>query len=177
MSQSQIETRYAKSFYYRSVESKCLEQVARDMVLFSEVFSKRELRLFFEKSGAKQKTLLNFLAPVLDDKVHPSTQTFFRFLEKKQRLNYFPGIVHAFLSWSDVCNGIRRVKLTSAYPVKEDFEKNLTQRIEQKIEGKCDMKIDVDPKLIGGFRLRIGDKIFDCSVANQLKNIARAITT
>ena len=176
MSQSQIETRYAKSFYYRSIEDGCLDQVTQDMSLLHDVFSNKKLRLFFEKSGTKQKTMLGLLTPTLDNKVHQSTGTFFRFLATKHRLNYFPGIIRAFLSWVDVCKGIRRVDFTSAYPVKDDFEKILTKQVKQKIDKNCDIKIHVDSKLVGGFRLRVGDKTFDCSVASQLKNIAKAIT-
>lgn len=68
------------------------------------------------------------------------------------------------------------VTLTSAY----ELDPELVQRIEQKNEswlrligGKQSFWAKVDPTLIGGLRLRIGDTVYDCTVADNIYHLTR----
>ncbi len=75
-------------------------------------------------------------------------------------------------------HGILYVKLISAYPL----DPALVKRIEKKTEawlhligGKQSFWVLVDPKLIGGLYLRIGDTVYDCTVADNIYHFTRTL--
>ena len=70
------------------------------------------------------------------------------------------------------------VTLTSAYPVSEEIVKKVDEKTTEllaQVGGKTSLWVKVDPELIGGLKLRIGDTIYDCTVSNAIYSIGRRL--
>ena len=62
------------------------------------------------------------------------------------------------------------VRVTTATPLSEDAKASLAAKLRKLIGGEPELFAVVDPALIGGVIVRVGDKVYDASIANQLNN-------
>ena len=68
------------------------------------------------------------------------------------------------------------VRLTTAEPISADMAARIVESLRGKLEGEPIIEQLVDPSLIGGAVLRVGDIIYDGSIANQLINLRQKMS-
>jgi F-type H+-transporting ATPase subunit delta len=68
------------------------------------------------------------------------------------------------------------VRLTTATPVSAEMTAKIVAELRGKLDGEPVVEQEVDPSLIGGAVLRVGDVIYDGSIANQLQNLRQQIS-
>lgn len=68
------------------------------------------------------------------------------------------------------------VRLTTATPVSAEMAAKIIAELRVKLDGEPVVEQEVDPSLIGGAVLRVGDVIYDGSIANQLQNLRQQIS-
>ena len=61
--------------------------------------------------------------------------------------------------------------MTSAVPLTPDDVQALTQRLEQTTGGRIALDVQVDPSLLGGLIVRVGDRLIDGSVRGRLERL------
>jgi len=69
-----------------------------------------------------------------------------------------------------------KATITSAVPLTKELEKTALEMAKKHSKRKINIENKIDPSLIGGFILKIGDMQLDASVANQLKSIKSKLT-
>src|SRR5690606_36915928 len=69
--------------------------------------------------------------------------------------------------------GLTTVIAKSAEPLSADLVARITQQLEEKLDRKIVLRTKVDPSLVGGLLLQIGDTVIDGSVANRLRRLKR----
>ena len=90
-----------------------------------------------------------------------------------KRISLTPGDM-AYLKHHDVLY----VTLTSAYPLSEDIVNEVdrvTKEMLSAVGGKTSLWVLEDPELIGGLRLRIGDTVYDSTVAEELYQFGKSL--
>jgi F-type H+-transporting ATPase subunit delta len=115
----------------------------------------------------KRKVVLQ----VLENRALKSVALFVDLLLRKKRLGEFDGIVEQFEARVERKQGIRRAHLTSAVPLTADEESRLLRELERYTQSKIKLTREVDPRLIGGAQVRIGDRVIDRSVRTLLDTI------
>ena len=70
-------------------------------------------------------------------------------------------------------NGIEIAKVTTAIPMDAELEAKVLAKVATLSDKKITIENNVDPSIIGGFILRIGDKQYNASVANRLQVLKR----
>ena len=131
--------------------------------LFSPYFSTREKADGLDKaiSGADE-TVLNFLRLLIDKHRMP---VLFRVRAEYDRL------------WEEE-NKLLPVTVTSAVELPEETVKQIGDRIAEQTDRKVDLQSKVDPDILGGIVVRVGNQILDASIRRRLellrKQIARA---
>lgn len=71
--------------------------------------------------------------------------------------------------------GIVEAKIISARPVDDEQLRGLLGALEKKYQRKVDAQVEVDPELIGGARIVVGDKVIDATVRGRLDAMAAAL--
>ena len=66
--------------------------------------------------------------------------------------------------------------MVSALPVEDAQLKSLVSALEQKYGRRITAKVELDPKLIGGLKILVGDKVIDATVRGKLDAMAAALT-
>ena len=173
MPNPRLAARYAKSIFDLAIERGELEKVYEDMQLLNVICKKSRDFVNFLKSPiipfAKKEKIIGQL---FKDKVSPLTGTFTRLLVKKGREINFPEITTAFIEQYKAHYDIHTLKLTTAVPVSEEIKKDIVDKVQQRINVKeVELVENVNPDVIGGFRIELSDYLLDSTVQNVLSKV------
>jgi F-type H+-transporting ATPase subunit delta len=174
MSDIRAASRYAKSLIELAQEKGILEQVNEDMQLFSDVVAKnRDLELLLRNPIVKSDKKLAVINAIFKGKVNDLTLAFFQIVARKSRESLLKFIANEFKAQYNVYKGITEARVTTAVPLSPALRDELGQRLVAQTGQKIELEEKIDPTLIGGFLLRIGDLQIDSSVKynlNKLRN-------
>jgi F-type H+-transporting ATPase subunit delta len=111
---------------------------------------------------------------VTADQLSEMTYGFNNLLITKGREGFLPEIANAFINQYKEYNNIQVIKLTTAAPISDTMRDSIIGQI-KKSAGyeKIEVEEKVDPDLIGGFVLQVGDQLVDASIAYDLKEVSR----
>lgn len=104
-------------------------------------------------------------------KVSPMVVSFLKVLNDKGRLSSLPGVVEAFATISQESFGSVQVHVTTAQIIGEGERSALAQRLQAKLGKTPVLHCTVNPAILGGIRIQIGDKLIDSSVATRLAQV------
>jgi F-type H+-transporting ATPase subunit delta len=120
-----------------------------------------------EKSAVIERTLAGRVTPLV---VH-----FLKVVAQHGRLDCLRAIRRqAHVLWDRRRNRIP-IELTTAVPVSPEMVRQIVERIRTKVGGEPAFEQKTDPELIGGAVLKIGDVVYDGSIANQLRNLRQSV--
>lgn len=102
-------------------------------------------------------------------------QNFVRVLVENERLQVLPEIRDLFVELKNEHEGVREAQIASAFPLDESTLKALVSDLEGKFKAKLDVSVSIDPELIGGVRISVGDEVIDASVRGKLASMAAAL--
>ena len=117
------------------------------------------------------RALINSIDKV-DDDFEEIIVRFFKLLVRKKRVRYINPVMTEVKNILNRRQGIITVCAEYAFPPQDGFESSLCELI-KKQTGASGVELAgcVKPELIGGYRLRIGDKIIDASIRGQLRKM------
>ena len=170
MSEYRIASRYAKSLLDLADEKGALEDVNKDMLMFSQLADEnRELTLMLKSPIITHDKKLNILNQLFSGKVNDLTLAIFQILTRKHREGYLPAIAKEFYHQYNVKKGIEEATVTTTFALNDTLREEF-ETVVKKISGKkVALSEKVDEELIGGFVLKIGDRQIDDSVSARLR--------
>lgn len=175
MSNPRLAARYAKSLIDLANEKGQLEEVYTDMQTLQTICKGNRdfinlLKSPIIKAGIKKK----IVEAVTTGKIGAITSAFNSLLIGKGRESNLPEIINAFIDQYKIQKNIYTVKLTTAVPASEELKNEILSHLRKTTAmEKIDLDTKVDPDIIGGFVLQVGDKLVDASISYDLKSIAR----
>lgn len=177
MADQRVAARYAKSLLDLGKEMGTLSAVKADMDLLSKTMTEsRELRLLLRNPIVKHDKKLAILNAIFGGKVSDMTLRFFTILTEKNRESAIEGIGPEFLAQYNAMQGIQSAEVTSATPLTPAARAEI-QALVTKQTGLTEVQLTekVDPELIGGFVLRVGDNQIDDSVRTSLRRMRTSL--
>lgn len=168
--------RYARAAFDLADETGKLAVVHADLVGLSDLLDRStDLRLLMTNPVIPSEKLIGVLDAVLKSKVDELTYRFLCFLESRDRLPLIVEICAAFDSLFLEKQGIVKVQIESAVPLSDTQVQGIVDAMRSRLGKEPQATVDVDPDLIGGFRVRAGDTIYDYSIATQLDSLKKRI--
>ena len=98
-------------------------------------------------------------------------------LLERDRIALVPDIARAFSDLVDRREGIVHAKVTTSVELNERERASVTRQLEQGSGKTIQATFAVDPHLIGGARVQIGDRLIDASLRTQLERMARQLAS
>jgi F-type H+-transporting ATPase subunit delta len=168
---------YATALYQAAAEEGRVEQVRRDLGEFVQAMeSSGELRQFLvaeEISDGRKKEALLELTEGGDELV----RNFLRLLVDKSRESELAGAYRAFVGLAERAQGLVHVEVVTAVPLTTPLENALRAKIESSLNKTVELTLTVDKEILGGLRLRIGDRVADASVRHRLERLRELLTS
>ncbi len=104
---------------------------------------------------------------------HPVLVNFLKVMGKRGRLGYVSAVRTAANEIHDEMLGRLVAEVRTAVPMDDSSRAMVISRLEAVMKKQVRLKETVDPELIGGMVVRVGDTVYDSSVANQIDKMAR----
>src|SRR5699024_9642789 len=134
-----------------------------------------QLYTFLEHPGIKNEEKKQLLQDVFRDFSNHVVHTM-KLLVDRHRIENITEIINAFIQMVNDKKGIAEVQVYSVKELSETKKQELEKSLANQ-HGKKAVKLEniVDPSLIGGLKIRIGNTIYDGSVSRKLNRIERSI--
>lgn len=174
MSQSIAAKRYALALFDLAQEKGLTGQLREELLELKQVFQTNDKLgelLDSPKLSAEEKKKM--LAGAFQAANQYILNTLFVLLEKK-RMNEVVQVVDEYVDYANEAAGVADAKVYSTRPLTESESQSISAAFAKKV-GKLSLRIEniIDPSLIGGIRLQIGNQIYDSSLSAKLNRMKR----
>jgi len=170
MDQSKINVRYAKAFFSLAKEKGLTTELRKDADLIARVCDQSgDFNALLNSPVVKTSGKLKAIRSIFEGKVNAFSLNFLILIAENRREKFIPGI---FLNLEDLYRqeeGIRTAVLTSALPISDDIVSEVKRILENEYQSKVELSQKINPDIIGGFVLRVGDQQYDASIMSQLR--------
>jgi F-type H+-transporting ATPase subunit delta len=170
---SRAAIRYAKAIIDIATTSGRAEAVNNDMKsIVLAVSQNAELKEFLANPVVKLENKKAALSAIFSD-IQAETKSLFHLLFENKRFEILESIAQQYNLLYDQSIGVEVAKVTTAFPITADLQTKVLAKIAEFSNKKITIENIVDPAIIGGFILRVGDKQYNASVASKLGELKR----
>jgi F-type H+-transporting ATPase subunit delta len=172
MSRARITHRYAKSLMDLAIERNELDQAFEGMqVVLDACKENRELRVVLQSPLVSADQKSKILADIFKD-IAPMVLQFIEVVVRKKREPLLQQIANDLITMYKVHNNIRSYSVTTASPLNDELRTKVRKIIdEQGRGGTVELEEKLDPKIIGGFVIRLGDQLYDASLRSRFNDL------
>lgn len=177
MSNQVVANRYAVALFQLSKEQGTLEQVGKELELVKNVLADtKELTTILEHPKVETSKKAELIKNSFANAVSPTVLNTLLLLVERKRTNLLNSIIKSFETLSYEALNIALAKVYTTKQLTQEQGEQLATSFAKKI-GKDNLYIQniIDPNLIGGIKIRIGDRIYDGSIKGQLDRLERQL--
>lgn len=172
---SRAAIRYAKAILDIAHSNGKASNVNEDMKsIAASIAESAELKDFLTNPTVKGEVKLSALLEIFAS-AQNETKGLFQLLLENKRFEILPAVATQYNQLFDVLNGVEVANVTTAFPITPELEAKVLAKIKEFSNKTVTLTNIVDESIIGGFILRMGDKQFNASVANQLQTLKREL--
>lgn len=177
MSSTRAAIRYAKAILGIANDKKVAETVSQDMLVIAETMaSNSELNLFIQNPLISTDAKKEVVSQVFSS-VNSVSKSLFQLLMENKRFEILESIAVEYNKLFDEMNGVQLAEVTTAVAMDTVLEAKVSAKIARFSSGKkITIQNTIDPSIIGGFILKIGDKQYNASVVNRLQILKRELS-
>ena len=96
---------------------------------------------------------------------------------RRGRIEDLPRVAAEFRRLDNARQGITEATATTAAELTQDEIRALTAKLEQFTGGRVELDVQVDPSLLGGLVVRVGDRLIDGSVRGRLERLRNQLVS
>jgi len=164
-----VATRYAQALLDTSRKADALDGVAESYAAVVGLYAQRpDLESFLEGPQVSHQEKDQLLDNVFGEKIEPVLLHFFHLLLSKGRIEHLVDIQAAFQDLVEIDQGFVRARVVTAVPLPEDLERDLTDKLASLTGKKITLSKRVDPTVVGGVRVSMGDQVIDGTIQTNL---------
>jgi F-type H+-transporting ATPase subunit delta len=166
---------YARSLFEVAKESDKLDLVREQIGEFADALNKtRELQVFFFSPYFSTPEKKEGLERMVTD-ADPVVINFLKLLIEKHRTPVIFRIRSVLDDLWERENRLLPVRISSAVELDEGTVRQLGDRISEQTGRQVELSASVEPELLGGIVVRVGNSVLDASVRNRLQQLRRQV--
>ena len=163
---------YAQALYDAAAEQDALDRIVGDANQVVDLAQESEdFEQFLTNPILSPQFKSEMFQQLLYEAVHPLTLNFLLLLASKQRERFLVAILQAFLKLVDLKAGRVVAQVTSAVPLSDAQQTSLVKQLSDYSGAEVRLDLSEDTAIKGGIIVRLGDTVFDGSVATQLQRL------
>jgi len=169
--------RYAQAIYEMATATeprqvdKTLDAWAADLRCISEALSGEEFRVFLKHAKVPFDKKVEVIHEALGKRVNPLARNMLCVMVSQGLSDMAYEVESEFQGLLDARKGVERVAVYSAIPLRRQERNRISRFVEEMTSKKVELEAHVDPAIIGGLVLRIGDKLLDGSTRTKLEGL------
>jgi F-type H+-transporting ATPase subunit delta len=151
--------------------------LADQLDALAQVASLPELRQFADNPKVEPGTVQDVIVGSLKAiQLAPQVQNLLRTVLDNGRLAALPEIAAQYRSLVNAQTGVSDATVYSAFPINGTQLSDVVSALERRFDRKLNASVVVEPDLIGGIRVVVGDEVLDTSVKARLEQMKVALT-
>lgn len=174
---SPVLSRYTKTLFLLAKEQNCLPAIAEDMSKIEMIFgSTPGLSQYLSHPLLPTSNLHAIWEKCFDSQTNPLTIKFIRFLESKKRITLLTYLPTSFRNYYEEYQGIVRGVVRSVLPLSAAQMQAIKEKLQRKVLAKeLHLVNTLEPKLIAGFQIQIGDMVIEANVQNKIQQLKQRL--
>ncbi len=171
-----IASRYAKALLSLAEENQIMDEAYASMSVVLDVFKKnRELKVILSSPIIRESKKVNVIEKIFDRKINQLLLKYLLIITRKKRSYLIEPIAVEYIRLYKVKLNIVTVLVTTAHEIDDEIKGKVIDVARKVTDKKIDFENKIDPSIIGGFILKIGDYYYDASVRRSLSNMKRKL--
>lgn len=166
---------YADAVYKMAVANNSLSQWSKMLQLAAEIAEDKQVKLLIGNPRVSAKQLGDIFLEIGRSKFNAEARNLVMLLIENKRVVVLSQISQLFEQLKARHEGVLEARIVSAFAIENRQLKKLVEDLEQKFKRKIEAQVSIDPELIGGIKVEVGDEILDASVRGKLEAMAVAL--
>lgn len=147
----------------------------RELDALAAVAGNPQLRQFAEAPSATPDQVFDVIQSVVGMPLSEPSKNLLRTVIENGRLAVVPEIASQFRLLANARSGVSDATVYSAFPIDPAQLEGISAPLEKRFGRKLNLAVEVDPTLIGGIRVVVGDEVLDTSIKARLAQMQAAL--
>jgi F-type H+-transporting ATPase subunit delta len=171
-----IGTIYAQALINEAQKQNALDEITDDIRGIGGLLRTNDsFRAFAQALAIGEDERLVSLENIFAGRIHELTLNTLRALSRRDRLVFIQGFVDGFEAILKRMAGVVDAALVTAVELRPDAVQRVREALGRSLAKTVDLHMTIDPALVGGITLTIGDTLIDGSVATQLHSLEKQL--
>ena len=140
------------------------------------VAQQAQLQQFADSPKATSAQVYEVVVGVMKSVLDSHAQNFIRTVIANDRLAFVPEVAAQFRALVNAQSGSSDAIIYSAFPIEGAALAEVSQMLEKRFARQLNVSVELQPELIGGIRVVVGDEVLDTSVKARLEQMKMALT-
>ncbi len=167
--------KYALAAYKLAVSKKTEAQWEKDLAHVAELFETKELAGFLKNPAVLPAAKLEAVGKLAKKKISDEALELAELLVRNKRTQLAGEVYRLFKEMVEAAKGVIRVDAVSAVPLGDKEKKAIHDRMKTLLGKEVHLETQVDPTILGGLVLRMGDHQVDGSLRTKLSRIKESL--
>jgi F-type H+-transporting ATPase subunit delta len=167
--------RYARAIFELAKEEGQVEEWARRLSVVRDVLTQPEARAVLANPSIAVQRRQDAAAELVEGNAGREGANLAKLLIASRRIGDLDGIIEEYHLLADEDAGRIRATATTAVPLERTDAEQLEASLARRLGRQVRLDTRVEPAIIGGLVLRIGDRVIDASVATRLQQLRRSL--
>ena len=163
--------RYAEAAFQLAARDDTYDAWVTDLAIVNQLVGDERVARIVSNPSVPRADREATLDRLFAKRVSPLVLNLVRLLDQRGRLTLLPAIAAELTRLLDAMRGVVAATVTSAAPLEKDEVAEIAARLESMTGQTVKLATAVDPSLIGGLTVRVGDRMIDASVRGRLERL------
>ncbi|TMC11236.1 MAG: F0F1 ATP synthase subunit delta [Chloroflexi bacterium] len=168
-------SRYARAIFELATEQKAVDRWSERLRTIQEIFHDPAARAVLANPSLPTETRVKAVDALDLPGLGPEGLNLMRLLVARHRVERIDEIVEGYETLADDAAGRVRATVTTAIPLSEADREALGRDLSRGLQKDVRLEARVDPAILGGLVLEVGDRLTDASVATRLDQLRRQV--
>ena len=170
MSNRSLSRRYAQALFLSSQEKNLLDEVETELkMVVASIKGSRELFRIISRDIIPTEEKKALLVKLFQGKISPQTMNFIKLVMDKHREKYLQEMLSEYIVLADTARNMLEAEVKTAVEMSPQQQELLKKQLSTYTGKDVRLNIELDPSLLGGVMIKIGDKVYDGSARQQLQ--------
>ena len=166
--------RYARALFELAQEEGHLEEWNRRLSVLRDLLADETVAAVLTNPTIPLNTRMELISAPSTD-LDEASINLAKLLIESSRVREIGAIVDEYEALADVAAGRVRATVTTAIELTERDRDRVASELSKRLGKEISLRIEVDPKILGGLKLQYGDHLVDASVATRLQQLRRRL--
>jgi F-type H+-transporting ATPase subunit delta len=167
---------YAEASFRAALEKNVLGPVAESLALVAAIARDEQMHSALGNPRVSAQQKKDIFAAAGGGRIDPLVGNLLSVLVDGHREVLIGSIAEQFETLKHEHEKVVRARITSAQPLTDAQRDEIVSALEKRHGRKIEAELDVDPQLLGGARVQVGDQVTNASVRDALAQMAAALT-